>query len=306
MTDRPVRAALLVNPSGAGGAAGRVAGTVAETLRGSVGSLRTMVADSAASSAELAAAAVHDRMDVLIVLGGDGLAHLAVQACAGTTTALGVLPAGTGNDLARALRMPAEPVRAAAALAESLTAGRRCRMDLGKIAGGGWFGTVLCAGFDAEVNARANAMRWPRGPRRYDLAVLAELAALRTRSVEIGLPNGTLRLDAALVAIGNTTSYGGGIPICPDAKPDDGALDVTLVGAVGRGALLRMLPTLRTGGHIDHPAVRTLRAGTVRLAGDTGWRAYADGEPQARLPITVNCAPGALRVVPPAASSAPV
>lgn len=303
MTSRPVHAALLVSPSGGDGIAGRVAGTVAELLRDSVSSLRTLAADTAAGSARLAADAVAEGADVLVVLGGDGLAHLALQACAGTSTTLGVIPAGTGNDLARAIGMPSDPVVAAAELAKSLTAGRRRSLDLGKIAGGAWFGTVLCAGFDAAVNARANAMRWPRGPRRYDLAVLAELAAFRTRPVWVGTDGVALSLEATMIAIGNTATYGGGIPICPDATADDGQLDVTVVGGIRRAELLRMLPTLRSGRHVRHPAVRTLRARSVRLSGSSGWRAYADGEPQARLPITVSCVPGALTIVPPAAST---
>lgn len=298
-----MNAALLVSPSGGDGAGIRVAGTVAELIRDAVGSLRTLTAESAAGSARLAADAVAAGADLLVVLGGDGLAHLGIQACAGTSTALGVIPAGTGNDLARSLGMPADPVAAATELAKSLVAGGRRAVDLGKIAGGAWFGTVLCAGFDAAVNARANAMRWPRGPHRYDLAILAELAAFRTRPVRIGTAEGAISLDAAMVAVGNTPTYGGGIPICPDAVCDDGQLDVTVVGGIRRAELLRMLPTLRTGRHVRHPAVRTLRARSVRLSGGSGWRAYADGEPQARLPITVNCVPAALTVVPPAAGT---
>lgn len=303
MTPRPVHAALLVSPSGGDGIAGRVAGTVAELIRDSVYSLRTLTADSAEGSARLAADAVSAGADLLVVLGGDGLAHLGVQACAGTSTSFGVIPAGTGNDLARWLGMPADPVVAAAELAKSLTAGRRRPVDLGKIAGGSWFSTVLCAGFDAAVNARANAMRWPRGPHRYDLAVLAELAAFRARPVWVGTDEGTLSLDATMIAIGNTPTYGGGIPICPDASPEDGQLDVTVVGGIRRTELLRMLPTLRSGRHVRHPAVQTLRARSIRLSGSSGWRAYADGEPQARLPITVNCVPRALSIVPPAATA---
>ena len=90
-------------------------------------------------------------------------------------------------------------------------------------------------------------MRWPSGPRRYDVAILAELAAFRPRPVMIRTDAETLELDATLVAIGNTAWYGGGVPICPGAEPDDGFFDVTVVGKVSRRRLLRMLPSLRTG-----------------------------------------------------------
>lgn len=290
-------AALLVGPSSGLGAAVRVAGTVTEILRGAVGEPRTMVADSAAGNIELATRAVESDVDVLVVLGGDGLAHAAIQACAGTDTALAVIPAGTGNDLARALGMPAHSVAAARLVAAELRAGRLDRVDLGRIAGGAWFGTVLCAGFDAKVNERANRMRWPRGAHRYDLAILAEFARFTSAPLELRTPERTLDLPATMVAVGNSGYYGGGIPICPDAVLDDGLLDVTVVGATRRADLLRVLPGLRHGRHLRHPAVRTLRAKSITLGGDNDWIGYADGERQGSLPLTVTCVPGALRVV---------
>lgn len=291
------RLALLVSPASGAWSAARVAGSVAAALRPSVTELIPLTAGSGEHLAELARAAVADQVDVLAVLGGDGAAHAAVQACAGTDTALAVIPAGTGNDLAAALGLPATSREAAAALVSALRKGSRRRLDLGRIAGGGYFATVLCAGFDSAVNERTNRMRWPAGPRRYDLAILAELANLRPRQLLLDTPDGRVETEATLVAIGNTTSYGGGIPICPDADPCDGELDVTVVGAASRRLLLRILPTLRTGRHVEHPVVRTFRARGVGLSGDNGWVAYADGERQARLPVTVRAVPGALTVV---------
>lgn len=290
-------AALLVSPAAGTGLAARVAGRVAATLRTSVDHLHTLVADSAAGSAELAKRAVAEGADVLVALGGDGLAHVAVQACAGTATALAVIPAGTGNDLARALCVPAEPLVAASSVAEAIRTGRLTSMDLGRVAGGSWFATVLCAGFDSAVNERANKLRWPPGPRRYDLAILTELAQLRPYPLVVETDSTVLRQDATMVSVGNLPFYGGGIPICPDAVSDDGLLDVTVVGATTRRDLLAMLPRLRSGRHVDHPAVTTLRARTVHLAGRNHWVAYADGERQARLPLTVRCVRSALSVV---------
>ncbi|HEY1571642.1 MAG TPA: YegS/Rv2252/BmrU family lipid kinase [Pseudonocardiaceae bacterium] len=290
-------AALLVSPAAGMGAAARVAGRVAATLRQSVDHLDTLVADSAEGSAALARRAVDGQVDVLVTLGGDGLAHVALQACAGTATALGVVPAGTGNDLARALSVPADPLAAAAAVGSALLSGRLRSLDLGRVAGGSWFATVLCAGFDSLVNERANQLRWPRGPHRYDVAILAELGRLRPRPLVVETDSEVMRLEATMVSVGNLPFYGGGIPICPDAVADDGLLDITVVGATSRRDLVAVLPRLRTGRHVDHPAVTTLRARSVHLAGRNKWVAYADGERQARLPLTVRCVPSALSVV---------
>ncbi|HEV3360506.1 MAG TPA: YegS/Rv2252/BmrU family lipid kinase [Pseudonocardiaceae bacterium] len=290
-------AALLVSPAAGRGIASRIAGTVAQRLRASVDRLDTLVADSAQGSVALAKDAVANGADVLVVLGGDGLAHTAVQACAGSSTALAVIPAGTGNDLARALGTPADPLAATMLTADALRANRTRRIDLGRVAGGSWFATVLCAGFDSAVSERVNMLRWPAGPRRYDLAILTELTKLKAKPLVVETDDTTLRLDATMVSVGNSRFYGGGIPICPDAELDDGLFDVTVVGATHRRDLVRILPRLRTGRHIEHPSVTTLRARSVRLSGLNHWVAYADGERQARLPLTIRCLPAALTVL---------
>ncbi|WP_270953108.1 diacylglycerol/lipid kinase family protein [Saccharopolyspora oryzae] len=291
-----MRCVLLINPAAGGRLSASVVGEIVGHLR-AVCDLRTVIATDAGGAAAAAKRAVADGADVLAVVGGDGIAHLAVQACAESDTALALIPAGTGNDLARGLGVPRDPTAAARSVARALKAGEKRSIDLGKTAGAGWFATVLCAGFDSRVNARANRMRWPRGQRRYDLAVVRELIGLHSMPLRVETESGVTELAATLVAVGNTACYGGGIPVCPDADPTDGLLDVTLVGEVSRRDFVSILPTLRTGRHVDHPAVTTLRARRIRLGGDNGWLAYADGEPQARLPLTIRSAPDALKVV---------
>ncbi|MGH3985632.1 MAG: diacylglycerol/lipid kinase family protein [Pseudonocardiaceae bacterium] len=292
-----MRATLIVNPHSGRGAAVRFAGTVAATLRAAVPGLMATVTADAAATSRLAAQAAQRGDDVLAVLGGDGTVHLAAQAVAGTETALAVLPSGTGNDLATALGIPTDPVHAARHVADALRSGQRRRIDLGRVESGTCCTTVLCTGFDAAVSARANAMRWPAGPRRYDLAVLAELATLTPRPVRVHAGDSKMDLEAILVAVGNGPSYGGGLRICPDATLDDGLLDVIAIAAVSRRRLLRVFPSLRTGAHVDEPEVTVLRAATVRIDGDPRWPVYADGEPQGTLPVTMHCEPGALTVV---------
>jgi diacylglycerol kinase (ATP) len=139
-------------------------------------------------------------------------------------------------------------------------------------------------------------MRWPRGRRRYDVAVLAELARLRPRELTMVLDGETRTLPVTMVAIGNTGWYGGGMRVCPDADPADGLFDVTVVGPTTRLELIRARPLLTTGTHVDHPLVSVFRAARVELSA-VGVTTYADGEPVAPLPATVECVPGALTVV---------
>jgi diacylglycerol kinase (ATP) len=292
-----IRAALAVHAASGHGVAGRLAGEVASRLRTAVDSLEMVEASTVEAARALMDQARGRGLDVLVVLGGDGSAHQGVQFCAGTDVALSVIPAGTGNDLVRALGHPMDALAATDAVVEALRSGKRRRIDLGRVGGGKWFAAVLCAGFDSAVNERGNRMRWPHGRRRYDLAIVAELAALRASELVVETDTETIRLDATMVSVGNTSHYGGGIPICPDADPCDGLFDVTVVGKVSRLHLLRILPTLRTGRHTEHPAISTFRARSVRLGESNGWIAYADGERIQPLPVELTCVPGALTVV---------
>jgi diacylglycerol kinase (ATP) len=239
-------------------------------------------------------------------VGGDGTYHLALQAVAGTGVPFGAVPAGTGNDLVVQLGLPTQPLAAADAAAAALRAAATRDVDLARMTGPGreprWYGAVLAAGFDAIVNDRANRMRWPRGPRRYDLAILVELARLRPRRYTLRLDGVVHELDAVLVAVGNTASYGGGMRICPAADPTDGLLDVVVAGAVGRATLVRIKPRVYAGTHVEHPLVATFRARTVELDA-AGITAYVDGEPAYPLPVTVTAVPGALRLLDPAGGS---
>jgi diacylglycerol kinase (ATP) len=292
-----------VNPAAGKGRGARDVAEVVATLRTAGLAVTEIAAPGPGEALVAAEAAVAGGLDALVAVGGDGTVHLAVQAVAGTATALGIIPAGTGNDLAAALGVPPEPVRAAAQLARRLVAGDSVRIDAVRTTGPdgtsyGWWACVLAAGFDSAVNERANRMRWPRGPRRYDVAILAELARLRPIDFRVSLDGVTLNLRGALVAVGNTDSYGGALRMCPAADPTDGVLDVTVVGPVSRTELVRVKPRLYSGTHVDHPLVSTYRASEVRIDAP-GVTAYADGERLGPLPLTLTCVPGALSVLAP-------
>jgi diacylglycerol kinase (ATP) len=157
---------------------------------------------------------------------------------------------------------------------------------------------VLCAGFDSGVAERAQRIRWPRGPRRYDVAILAELSRLRPRTFRLTLDGRTVELDAALVAVGNGTRYGGGMRICPGAELDDGLLDVFVGGVVTRRQLIVLSRQVRTGRHVGHPSASLFRARDVTVEAPD-LRAYADGERLGPLPVATRCEPAALRVFAP-------
>lgn len=269
---------------------------MAERL-GARASVQVHTGSSPSESAELLAA-VAGACDAVVVLGGDGIVHLALQALALGDTPLGIIPAGTGNDIVDVLGLPTEPTAAADAVLTALDAGSVRRLDLGRTDAGRWWATVLCAGFDSAVNERADRLRWPRGPRRYDLAIMAEIVRLAPRPFTVELDDVTLDMPATLVAVGNAPQYGGGKRITPDGRMDDGEFAVTVVGPVSRVTLARLAPTLPRAGHIGHPAVRTYTARSVRLDAPSTL-AYADGERVGPLPVATVCVAGALPVLIP-------
>jgi diacylglycerol kinase family enzyme len=290
-----VDVAVLVSAAAGRGRARTASATVLEALRRGGLTPRVLAATTRAEAERAAAGAVAAGTGAVVAVGGDGAAHAALQAVAGTGTPLAVVPAGTGNDLALALGVLPEPVAAATAAAADLREGAVRTLDAGRT-GARWWATVLCCGFDSAVTDRANRLRWPRGPRRYDVAILAELARLRPHAVTLTLDGEPRTLPVTLVAVGNTAWYGGGMRVCPDADPADGLLDVTVVGPVTRRELVRTRPRLTAGTHVEHPAVSVHRAARVELAG-AGLTTYADGEPVAALPVVAEAVPGALLVV---------
>lgn len=294
--------ALLTNPAARSGARTGAAMRAAERLREGGHRVTVVSGGSAAESSSLLRTALDVGTDAVVVAGGDGTVSLALQILAGGDVPLGIVPSGTGNDVATALGLRDLDADAAA---DAVIGGRTRTIDLARVtrADGSTllYGTVLASGFDSKVNDRANRMRRPRGHRRYDIALLIEFLTLRgiPFDVELDLADGTterLAGDLVMATVGNGRTYGGGIPICPDADLEDGLLDVTLVRPAGRLRLLRLLPRVYRGTHTTTvPEVSTYRIRAARLV-SPGTTAYADGEPLGRLPVSVEVVPRAVRV----------
>jgi diacylglycerol kinase (ATP) len=294
--------AVLLNPVAGRGRFRDQLPAVLDALRAGGREVVPLAAGTAEEALRACQAAVDGGAGAVVAVGGDGTVHVALQAVAGTGVPFGAVPAGTGNDFVADLGLPADPLGAARAVAQALSNGSTRAVDLARMtgpAGERWFGAVLAAGFDAIVNERANRMRFPRGPRRYDIAIVIELLRLRPRRYLLCLDGVEHRLDAVLVAVGNTASYGGGMRICPAADPADGLLDVVVGARMGRGTMMRIKPHLYQGTHVEHPLVTSYRAATVELAAE-GITAYVDGERAFPLPATITSVPGALRLLGPA------
>ncbi|MFI8569459.1 diacylglycerol kinase [Rhodococcus sp. NPDC078407] len=282
---------VLTNPAAGGGRAGHTGRRAVARLRERALDVTAIEGRTPGDALALLNKAVDSGTDAVIAVGGDGMANLVLQVLAGTDTPMGLIPAGTGNDLARVLGIPLDdPVRAADLVVDDITRS----IDLGR-SGDRWFATVLSSGFDSLVTERAGRLRWFRGPLRYNAAMIMQMARLEKYSYVMELDDAEIRIDATLVAIGNGSCYGGGMAVCPTARVDDDLLDITVVPGVSRTRLLRMSPTLYRGTHIDLPEVDTYTSKRVTLRCD-GMVAYADGERIGELPVTVRSVPRALRV----------
>jgi diacylglycerol kinase (ATP) len=233
----------------------------------------------------------------LVVVGGDGIAHLGVNIACDTGISLGIIAAGTGNDLARSIGMPEGDVVAGThAVLDKLESPRRVdAIKAHSSTGQFWFFGTASAGFDALCNQRANQMSWPKGQRRYDLAMVLELAKFKPIHYEATIDGEHRSFDAMLCAVANGPAFGGGMMIAPEANVEDGFLDLFIVHAMSRIELLKVFPKVYTGRHVTHPAVEFVRAKSVKLSSGN-MPVYSDGEARGHSPISATVVPGALSV----------
>ncbi|HAB57493.1 MAG: sphingosine kinase [Acidimicrobiaceae bacterium] len=281
---------VLVSPEAGRGCAAGTATEVLDRLRSLGGHVIDLSGADAATSATNARDAVAAGAERLVVLGGDGMVHLAVQAVAGTDAILGVVPLGTGNDFVRALPgIPEGPLEAA-----SVALGDPDPIDAIRV-GDRWVASVATAGFSADVNDRANRLRRPKGQSRYTVATVLELPGLKRRPTTITVDGTEHAHDAVMIAVANTAWFGGGMHICPNADPDDGLLDVTVVDGVGRIELLRFFNRVFKGTHLDHPKVHTHRGHRIEITAEAA--VWGDGEPITTGNTVLEAVPAAIRIV---------
>ena len=296
---KPRLLTLVVNERSGGGRAGRMLPKVARRLRDQVPTAELhIISSSSWSDAEklTRAAALEARPgDALLVMGGDGMAHLGLNAAAGTDAVLGLIPAGTGNDFARGVGVPRTVDEAVGAI----VGGRTRTVDLTRISNGAfpprYVGAVVSTGYDARVNRSTNRIRLRLGALSYGYVALRELASFSPLNYEMAVDGEPLAHEAMLVAVANTGLFGGGMRIAPDADPSDGLLDVTVIRTVSRGVLLRLLPSLYSGAFVRHPCVEQFRARSIELAGP-GLFVMGDGEELGEVPVRAECAPGILKI----------
>ena len=294
------RIGLVVNPTSGKNRGGALGLEVAHRLRARGHEVLDLSDETAAAARDRAIGAIAQGIDVLAVVGGDGMVHLGVNLCADTKTPLAIIAAGTGNDVARGLGLPVhDPIAATDVVGTGIPRQIDVVRHVDSRGDVRWYAGVLGAGFDSLVNERANTWPWPKGRMRYNLAIARELPGFRAIPYAVTVDGVRHETAAMLVTVGNGPSYGGGMRVCPDASFDDGLLDVMVLHDISTLEFLKVFPTVFKGTHVRHPAVEVLRGREVTLEAE-GIMAYADGERFAPLPLTLEVVPAALTVMVPA------
>ncbi|HZB34243.1 MAG TPA: YegS/Rv2252/BmrU family lipid kinase [Streptosporangiaceae bacterium] len=239
------------------------------------------------------------RGDVVLGVGGDGMAGCVGGAVAGTDGVFGIVPAGRGNDFARQLGIPS----ARRELAELLLAGAPRSVDVIEVTGSDATKTVVLgsvyAGVDAVANRNANRSRLLRGSAAYYIGALRAVLTWRAVAYRVTIDGRRLERRGYTVVAANSGFYGFGRHVAPDAKVDDGLLDVVIIGHAPKPLFFAMMKELESGAHVRRDVVEVLRGGDVRIEADRPLPYGADGELIGTLPVTVRALPGALRVLAP-------
>ena len=287
------RFALLVNPAAGGGRSLRALPAVTAELDRLGAAHRTVTTRNMEHAAEEAARA-GEAGETVAAVGGDGLLRPIAGALKGTDAAVALIPSGRGNDLARVLGVPRDPARAARLAVE----GGERRLDVASVDGTPYLG-IASFGFDSDANRIANEAKLVKGDAVYLYAALRALAAWKPATFEVTVDGTRHAVTGYSVAVGNSRSYGGGMLLLPHAELDDGKLDVFVCKNASKLTVLRELPKVFKGTHLDSPHVEVLRGEVIEVTSDRPFVIYADGDPIGATPATMRVERQALRLIGP-------
>ncbi len=283
------RTLLVINPTSGGGKGKKIGNQVSKILKMRGIAFEEILEQSQLETVEVLRSSIAlGNLEKVILVGGDGLVHLAIQFLAMSDIPVIVIPAGTGNDFVRAQNFPLDnPI-------EILDYSYSCKpksVDLGMVSSQ-YFADILSTGFDSIVNERANRIHLIRGPMKYNVAIAMELPIFKPKNYKFTLDGEHFNSAAMLIAVANGSSYGGGMQVCPNASINDGFFDVMILAPISKIEFLKVFPKVFSGKHISHPAVTIRRCREITISADA--IAYADGERIGMLPVTAKVVSKAL------------
>ncbi len=301
---------LVVNPAAGHGRALRVLRAATALLDASSADYEVATSDSLDHARDLAAKAAKQGQ-VVVAVGGDGMAGALAAVAAREGARFGIIPAGNGNDLARGLGIPFQPAAAVPALIQ----GRERKVDLIAVENGAQPEIVVAGsvylGIPSVAGEIANSTRWLRGPAVYPVAGLRAVAGWAPAGFRVEIGHGPQQelheFSGYAVVVANASYFGAGMKVAPQAQPDDGVLDVLTMRDAPRLVFLRVLMKIRSGSHLSLPQIGAARGAEVTITVDRDLPAAADGETlpcaaplRAGEPLRLRALPGALNVAVPA------
>ena len=302
---------IIVNPASAGGATGEAWPGVASDVRRHFGAFEVAFTGGGGEAAEIAEREARAGRRLVVACGGDGTISEVANGIlrSGAGAELGVLPSGTGGDFRRTLGVPSRAADAARALREgetrALDAGRVTYANARGEEESRFFVNVASFGMGGEVIRRvksreglgAGAARLLGGKLSFAAAALQSALTFEKPSVRVSLDGGAeSRLTVANFCVANARYFGGGLMIAPMAEIDDGLLDFAVIGDFGKLELVKQVPGVYRGKHVDHPKFHHRRARSIRIETAEPARVQVDGELAGSAPVTFTVEPGALRL----------
>ncbi|WP_276358445.1 diacylglycerol/lipid kinase family protein [Cohnella caldifontis] len=297
---------FVVNEASGNGRGGKTWGKVERmlTARGTpYAKISAASADDAVRRAE--AFMAQTKVDALAAVGGDGTVHGLVSLALRTRTPLGLIPCGSGNDTALAFGVPNDPAIALDIVLAGVTRPSDVLMS-DKADGSPEYSLIsIATGLDGAVAEDVNGSRYKRwcnriglGRLAYIIGLLRKLATYRPQKVRVTVDGATREFaDCWLAAVANLATYGGGLRICPDARPDDGRLHACVVHGCNALQLLSVFPTVLTGRHVRSRFVTMLQGSQIAVESPIPMLAYGDGEPSGRTPLRASVLPGQLLIL---------
>ena len=290
---------IIVNPKANRGGAAIIGEQVFETFAKAGIAVINLSAGTALEAKKKAEELIRlQEISALVAVGGDGTTQLCAGIAIPNQIPLGIIPAGSGNDQARELKIDLTNIPAAVKnIVDSL--GSPKRVDAMKVSVSGkeiWSMGSISGGFDALCATRANSLRWPKGPNSYIAALLLELPSFNAIEYHLDVDGEKRVIEAMLCGVANVKNFGGGMMISPNSDITDGELEVFILHKVSRARLLRIFPTVYKGKHLRFPEVEIFKAKSIKISNEN-YPVTCDGELVGNAPFSTEVHPGALRLL---------
>lgn len=280
---------VFINPSSAGGRALEARQTIESCFSGAGLRYKIHITKSLDDMIETIRAHIPTDYTNFVGIGGDGTAHYLVNELADTDKKVGLIPMGSGNDIALNLGIPLEVGESCNVIA----AGKSKKLDLGVINDKYYYLCIAGSGFDSQVNDLANNTRFPiKGPSKYTYSVYKTLITFRSKKFTFSYNGQVQDLYGMMVTAANMPSYGGGMKIAPEASPESGVFDVCIIKKMSKLHFIQVFPKVYEGKHVDDPNVEIFRTDQLTLDSEYDFSVFADGEYICKLPATFKIAPG--------------